>query len=86
VKDLSALRSKLEEHPRSKGDHCYAVMLLNRENSKKGHLDCHIYGIKQLATSQVICHGKGMKEIPCTHNFLCSLINESWKSHLLFMS
>lgn len=26
-----------------------------------------------------------MCEPPCTHRFLCSLINDSWKSHLLFM-
>ena len=59
--------------------------LLSRENSKKAHLGRHIYGIKCLARSQFTCNGKGRHETPCTHNFLCSLINESWKSHLLFM-
>ena len=85
VRGLSASRSNLERRPSSRGDHCHAGRLLSRESSKKAHLGCHIYGIKWLACSQITCDVKGMHETPRTHNFLCSLTNESWKSHPLLM-
>jgi len=54
----------LEEQPGEvshlKADHCHAARLLNRENLKKAHLGCHIYGINCLTCSQIICDGKDM--------------------------
>ena len=67
------------------GDHRHAATLPSRQSSKKAHLGCHIYGIKWLAHSEIAYNGRGMHETPCTHNFLCSSINESWKNHPLFM-
>ena len=83
VKGLSASRSNLERRPSSRGDHHHAATLPSRESSKKAPLGCHIYGIKWLARSQIAYNGRGMHDTPCTHNFLCSLMNESWKSHQL---
>lgn len=46
--------------------------LLSRDSSKKARSGCHIYGIKQLARSQITSDEKGC-ETPCTHQLLCSL-------------
>lgn len=56
-------------------------MLLSRESSEKAHLGCHICRIKWLAHSQIAYNRK----TPCTHHFPCSLRNESWKNHPLFI-
>ena len=83
VKGLSAWRSNPERCPSSRGDHHHAATLPSRKSSKKAPLGCHIYGIKWLAHSEIAYNGRGMHETPCTHNFLCSTRNESWKSHPL---
>lgn len=85
VEGLFAPRSNLEMCLNSRGDHRHTAMLPSRESSKEGHPGCHVYSIKWLAHNQIICGGKGVCETPCTHNFLSSLTNDSWKSHPLFI-
>lgn len=84
VRSLSALSRNLERHPNSRGSQP-CCQLLSRESSKMFHIVCHIYGMKWFAHIQITCNGTGMYETPCTHNFIFSLINESWKKYLLFM-
>lgn len=76
----------LEDQPwevsQLQADPHHAVTLPGREKARWG---CHIYGIKWLACSQIANNGESMRETPCTHKFLCSLINKSWKNHPLFI-
>jgi len=85
VKDLSALRSNLERRPSSRADHHHTATLPSRESSKKAHLGCHFYGITWLACSQVNMPSERYAE-DSVYLQLCFLINESQKSHPLFIN
>lgn len=78
-KDLSASKDNFEGCPSSRGDHHHTATLQGREISKKALSGSHIYGIKWLTQSDCLLW-EGY-ETPCTHNFLDSLTNESWKNH-----
>lgn len=56
------------------GGYSRAAGCLAGRDQKKAPLGFHICGMKWLASSQIECHGKGRHKIPCTHNFICSLL------------
>lgn len=84
-KGLSASRSHLGRRASSRGGHRRTATLPCRQGLEKAHSCCRIDEIKCLACSQIAYSGQGKHRMPCTHNVLCSLINESLKKHLLFL-
>lgn len=54
----------LRGHPRE-----ITSRLPGKQNSKKAHLGCHIYGIMWFSDSQIVYTGTSMHETPCALNF-----------------
>lgn len=78
----------LKEQPREVSQlkrRCLAATLPRRAGSEEAHFGCPVSGLKGLAHSQVTYNGQGVRETPCTHNSLCSSLNDSWKNHPLFV-